>query len=126
MTETRQLLSALREINSSETRIVARLTPSLIGMFGSPSMFDIFLADLDVALNSGTLPGNLRRRATNLTGTFIPQVAELNGVKDFGSTPASAADVRTLSVGSPAERKRGVAVILSALNAILVEVQKIG
>lgn len=123
MNETRQLLNALREINSAETRIVARLTPSLIGMFGSMTIFDLFLADLDDALSSRSVPPNLRRRAANLTGTFIPQVADFNGVTDLSAHPATADDVRSLRIGSPDERKRGVAVILSALTTVLNEIQ---
>jgi hypothetical protein len=112
-------------MNGAGGGIVARLTPSLIGMFGSHTMFDLFLADLDQALSSRNVPANLRKRAANLAGTFIPQVAGFNNIKDLTAHPATADDVRSLSLGSPSERAQGVLVILSALLTVLDEVLKI-
>lgn len=124
MEETRQLLAALREINNREGSIVTRLTPSLIGMFGSMTMFDHFLADLDQALAARSVPEALKRRAANLAGTFIPQVAGFNNIEDF-ARPVTAEELRAIGIGSPAERKQGVALILGGLMNILNAVLKI-
>lgn len=124
MEETRQLLAALREINKKDGSVVTRLTPSLIGMFGSMTMFDHFLADLDQALGSRSVPEALKRRAANLAGTFIPQVAGFNDIKDLAH-PVTAEELRAIHIGSPVERKQGVARILGALMKILNAVLKI-
>lgn len=125
MEETRQLLAALREINKREGSVVTRLTPSLIGMFGSIAMFDHFLADLDQALAARSVPDALKRRAANLSGTFIPQVAGFNSIENAASHPVTADELRAIHIGSPGERRQGVALILGALMKILDAILKI-
>lgn len=125
MEETRQLLAALREINGAERNLVSRLTPSLIGMFGSQTMFDLFLGDLDEALKNGSIPEAIKRRAGNLASTFIPQVADLNGIKDAAATPVTSSELRSMQVISPRERRQGVILILAALMKVLDDVLKL-
>lgn len=114
------LVSALKELNNTSDT-VAKYTPSLIGMFGSIALFDAFLSEIDGALASGKISPSLKKRSANLSATFIPQVAEYNGIKDPAAYPVTAADLRKLSTGSYPNRKDGVALILSALIAILKE-----
>ena len=115
------LISAFHEINRSENKAVAYFTPSLIGMFGSASIFDSFLAEIDKAMASGTMPASIKKRAANLTGTFIPQVAEYNGIKNPAERIVTADELRNISKESLKNRRNGVEVILSALIAILKE-----
>lgn len=115
------LISAFKELNSNGSRTVANFTPSLIGMFGSLSIFNAFLDEIDVALASGQISPSLKKRAANLSTTFIPQVAEYNGIKDPAAYPVTVEGLRSISAGSLAQRKEGVAIILSALMTILKE-----
>ena len=126
MEETRQLIAALREINGTSDRNVARFTPALIGMFGSTRMFDIFLADLDEAFTTGHVTEALKERVTNLRRTFIPQVAALNGITELTAMNASAQDLRAIRSDSPEHRREGAKSILAALMAILEKIQRIG
>jgi hypothetical protein len=115
------LISAFKELNSKSDTTVADFTPSLIGMFGSLGLFDAFLTDIDNALALGRISPSLKKRAANLAGTFIPQVAEYNGIKDPAAYPVTADALRGLTTATLATRKEGVAIILSALMAILKE-----
>ncbi len=119
MNGARSLISAFREINRSDTTSIANFTPSLIGMFGSIGIFDSFLAEIDAAMASGQMPANIKKRAANLTGTFIPQVAEYNGIKNPAERSFTADELRTISSGSLEERRKGVETILSSLISIL-------
>ena len=115
------LISAFNELNSSPGTTVASFTPSLIGMFGSLSLFNAFLDEIDAALASGQISPSLKKRVANLSSTFIPQVAEYNGIKDPAAYPVTVEGVRGVSTESLSKRKEGVAIILSALMAILKE-----
>lgn len=115
------LISAFKELNNNGSRTVANFTPSLIGMFGSLNLFNAFLDDIDAALASGQIPPSLKKRAANLATTFIPQVAEYNGIKDPAAYPVTVEELRGISTGSLTERKEGVKIILSSLMEILKE-----
>lgn len=121
MNEARSLISVFHELNRSEDRTVAHFTPSLIGMFGSTGIFDSFLSELDSAVASRQVSDSLRKRAANLISTFIPQVAEYNGIKNSSALPVTTEDLRSISAGSLESRRKGVAIILSALIIILDE-----
>ncbi len=123
MEEARVLIAALREINGTTDRSVAHFTPALIGMFGSARMFDLFLTNLDEALTSGSISQPLRERAMNLSRTFIPQVAGLNGCKDISARRVSVEELRAVSSRN---RTEGVLAILAALMTILEQVRNIG
>lgn len=119
------LISAFHEINRSENKSVAYFTPSLIGMFGSAGIFDSFLTEIDNAMASGKMPASIKKRAANLTGTFIPQVAEYNGIKDPAQRIVTADELRGISPETLETRRNGVEIILSALIAILKEASNI-
>lgn len=121
MNGARSLISAFHEINRSENNSVSYFTPSLIGMFGSATIFDSFLSEVDSAIASGKMPPSIKKRAANLTGTFIPQVAEYNGIMNPSQRIVTADELRSISKGSLESRRNGVEVILSALIAILKE-----
>lgn len=126
MAEAASLISALKHLNRSGTTTVANFTPSLIGMFGSLGLFEAFLDDIAAALADGRIEPSLKKRAANLSATFIPQVAEYNGIKDPAACPVSVEALHGVSTGSLAARKEGVALILSALMTILREAGKLG
>jgi hypothetical protein len=119
MNGARSLISAFHEINRSESKSVAYFTPSLIGMFGSTGIFDSFLSEIDSAMATGKMPASIKKRAANLTGTFIPQVAEYNGIKNPAQRIVTADELRGISKESLEGRRNGVELILSALIAIL-------
>lgn len=121
MNEARSLIAAFHDINRSENKTIAHFTPSLIGMFGSNGIFDTFLSEIDTAMASGQIPASIKKRAANLTGTFIPQVAEFNGIKNPSKRSVTADDLRSISSSSLVERRNGVELILSALITILKE-----
>jgi len=121
MNGARSLISAFHEINRSENKAVAYFTPSLIGMFGSASIFDSFLSEIDTAMASGKIPASIKKRAANLTGTFIPQVAEYNGIINPSERIVTTDELKGISRESLESRRNGVEVILSALIAILKE-----
>lgn len=125
MNGARSLIAAFHEINRSENRAVAYFTPSLIGMFGSASIFDSFLAEIDTALAAGHMPTSIKKRASNLTGTFIPQVAEYNGIENPAERIVTADELRGISKDSLESRRNGVEIILSALIAILNEANRL-
>lgn len=121
MNGARSLISAFHEINRSENKTIAHFTPSLIGMFGSIGIFDAFLTEIDAAMASGQMPASIKKRAANLTGTFIPQVAEFNGIENPSKRSVTADDLRDISSDSLEDRRKGVESILSALITILKE-----
>lgn len=126
MADSAALISAFRELNRNNSASVADFTPSLIGMFGSAGIFDAFLSEVGAALASGKISPSLKKRAANLSGTFIRQVAEYNGIKDPAAYPVTVEALRGLSTASLASRKEGVAIILSALMAILKDASELG
>lgn len=117
----RSLISAFHEINRSENRSIDYFIPSLIGMFGSISIFESFLAEIDTAMATGKMPTSTKKRAANLSGTFIPQVAEYNGIKNPAQRIVTANELRNISKDTLESRRNGVEVILSGLIAILKE-----
>lgn len=121
MNGARSLISAFYEINRSENNTIAHFTPSLIGMFGSIGIFNTFLAEIDSAMASGQMPASIKKRAANLTGTFIPQVAEFNGISNPSLRSVTADDLKSISCSTLEERRKGVESILSALIVILKE-----
>lgn len=125
MNEARSLISAFLEIDSSDRKTVAFFSPSLVGMFGSVGIFDSFLSELDKVLATGNMPASIKKRAANLIGTFIPQVAEYNGIKNPSQRIVTADELRNISPNSLESRRIGVEMILSALLTILEEVSKI-
>jgi hypothetical protein len=126
MNEPRALIAALHEINRTPDRNVARFTASLVGMFGSSAMLDLFLDELDTALATNSVPPPLRQRAANLTNTFIPQVAGFNGIKDLSAQVVTADELRTIRCDIPELRREGVRLILAAFMKILDDVIRIG
>lgn len=121
MNRARSLIAAFHELNNSEDKAIAYFTPSLIGMFGSAAIFDSFLSEIDKAITSGTMPASIKKRAANLTGTFIPQVAEYNSIEHPAERSVTADDLKNISKESLASRRDGVAVILAGLIQILKE-----
>lgn len=122
----RSLISAFHELNRSKDNTVAHFTPSLIGMFGSLGIFDAFLAEIDSALANRTTSPSLKKRAVNLSGTFIPQVAEYNGIKDPAAYPVTTADLQSINASTLAGRREGAVIILAALLVILKEIREMG
>jgi hypothetical protein len=125
MTGARSLIAAFTELNRSENKTVAHFTPSLIGMFGSASIFDSFLMEVDSGIAAGALSASLKKRTVNLIGTFIPQVADYNNVENPASFAATAEDLKNIAADSLENRRRGVEIILSALLVILKEANEI-
>jgi hypothetical protein len=121
MTGARSLIAAFNELNRSENRTVAIFTPSLIGMFGSTGIFDSFLAEVDTAITAGQVPASLKKRAANLIGTFIPQVADYNSIENLASCAISADQLKNISADSLDNRRKGIEIILAALIQILKE-----
>lgn len=125
MTDARSLITVFHELNKSESKTVAHFTPSLIGMFGSIGIFDSFLNEIEAAIVSHQVSASLKKRVANLIGTFIPQVAEFNSIKDPASRPVNADELRNIAADSLENRRVGIAIILSALIAILKEAENI-
>lgn len=121
MNRARSLIAAFHEINRSKNRSVHYFTPSLIGMFGSTGIFDSFLAEIDTAMATGNMPASIKKRAANLSGTFIPQVAEYNGIKNPADRVVTADELKNISKESLENRRNGVEVILAGLISILKE-----
>lgn len=121
----RSLIAAFKELNKTENKTVAHFTPSLVGMFGSIGIFDTFLQEIDTAIAAGNVPTSLKKRAGNLIGTFIPQVADYNDIKDPSLCAATAADLQNVLADSLENRRRGVEIILASLVAILKEVDSL-
>lgn len=125
MADALSLIAAFHEINTSKEKNIACFTPSLIGMFGSANIFDSFLSEVESAITSNNMPESTRIRATNLTGTFIPQVAEYNGIDDASKRTVTADELRNISAETLESRRNGVEIILSALISILNDACKI-
>ena len=121
MAGARSLIAAFKELNKSDNKTVAHFTPSLVGMFGSIGIFDTFLQEIDVAITAGKASASLKKRATNLIGTFIPQVADYNNIKNPSAFAATAAELQNISADSLENRRKGVELILSSLVVILRE-----
>jgi hypothetical protein len=121
MNGARSLIAAFHELNNSQNQAIAYFTPALIGMFGSAAIFDSFLSEIDKAITSGTMPASIKKRAANLTGTFIPQVAEYNSITHPVERSVTADTLKNISTGTLASRRDGVAVILAGLIQILNE-----
>ncbi len=119
MNEARELIAAFHELNATPDRSIGRFTPSLVGMFGTTGMLELFLSSLDGALASGTVSESLRRRSQNLVHTFIPQVAGYNGIADLSAQQVTAAQLRAINADAPEGRAQGVRLILAALQQIL-------
>lgn len=119
------LITAFHEINNSEKGSIAHFTPSLIGMFGSAVIFDSFLSEIEAAIKTGSMPESTKVRATNLTGTFILQVADYNGIKNPSKRIVTADELRNISHESLESRRNGIEIILSALISILNDACKI-
>jgi len=126
MEEARALISVFHELNATNDRKIALFSSSLIGLFGSTRMFEDFLSDLDKSLTNGTISAPVKERATNLARTYIPQVAQLNGIDDINGLNVSAEQLRAIKTSPPHERKEGVRTILAALIRILEAVKMVG
>jgi len=125
MTGARSLIAAFNELNRSGNKTVAHFTPSLIGMFGSTVIFESFLAEVDTAIAAGKASASLKKRAANLIGTFIPQVADYNDIENPSSITATADFLKNVTADSLENRRKGIGIILSALIMILKEVDAI-
>jgi len=125
MAGARSLIAEFNELNRSDNKTIAHFTPSLIGMFGSISIFDSFLAEVDAAIAAGHASPSLKKRAANLIGTFIPQVADYNDIKNPSAIATTAADLKNVAADTLDNRRKGIGTILSALMAILKEVEEI-
>jgi hypothetical protein len=121
MSQAQKLIAVFHDLNRSTDRTVAHFTPSLIGMFGSLSIFDAFLSEIDAAVAKAAISASLKKRAANLSGTFIPQVAEYNGIADPSALLVTDEQLRKISLDSLENRKLGTVIILSALMLIMKE-----
>jgi hypothetical protein len=126
MNEVRELIAAFHELNATSDRNVGRFTPSLVGMFGTTSMLELFLTALDGALTSGSVSEPLKRRSLNLVHTFIPQVAGYNGIADIAAQEVTAAQLRAIRADTAENRALGVRLILAAFRQILDAVISLG
>jgi hypothetical protein len=124
MNEARELIAVFLELNRSDDRKTGYFTSSLVGMFGTETMFDEFLESLDRVLTSGTIAEPLRTRATNLIHTFIPQVAGFNRIEDLSFQDVTADQLRAVSTATPHARSEGVRIILMAFMKVLDTVVK--
>lgn len=114
------LIRTIITLNGTSDRHVARFTPSLVGMFGSRRMLDLFLTELDTAIQRGTFDEPLKTRVRNLLTTFIPQIADLNGVK--GEQPEVTAErLAAISAETVQKRLEGVRLLIAAFLQILSE-----
>lgn len=121
MSVARELIAAFHEINGSKERSIADFTPSLVGLYGSASIFGTFLDEIDEAIKNRAVSEALKTRAINLIGTFIPQVAEYNGIKDISSRKVTKEDLLGITPESLQSRRDGIMIILCALVTILDE-----
>lgn len=125
MEEARALIVAFRELNETNDRKIGLFTSSLISLFGSTSMFNDFLGEIDTAIVSNTISSDVKMRAANLAQTYIPQVAGLNSIKDLDDAQVSAEILLGISNDSAEHRHEGTRVILAALKRILQAVNNI-
>ena len=126
MEEARALIAAFRELNETSDRKVALFTSSLISLFGSTSMFNAFLTEIDGALVNRTISADVKTRAANLSRSYIPQVAGLNNLQNIDQETVTAAALKGILNDSAENRRQGTRTILVALNQILKEVNKLG
>lgn len=117
----RDLIRVLRELNGTDDRHIARFTPSLVGLFGSRRMLDHFLNEVDDAINNGKFPDPLKTRIRNLRTTFIPQIADLNGLSKEQLPSVTPENLSAISAESVLKRLDGVKRIIAAFLAILSE-----
>lgn len=126
MEEARLLITVFRELNETSDRKVALFTSSLISLFGSTSMFNAFLDELETTIANGKVPEAIKTRALNLAKTYIPQVAGLNDIQDLDQVAVTPEKLRGIRNDSAENRKDGARIILAALNKILGTVKTIG
>ena len=126
MDEARALISAFLELNSSKDRQIGVFAPSLVALFGSPGMFDDFLTGIDKALAGNHITEPVKRRAANLSRTFIPQVAELSRITDLTGQPVTADQLRAISATTAEGRREGARLILAGLIKILEAAGRVG
>lgn len=81
----------------------AKYTPSLVALIGSHRMVDQLFEEIGLAVRKKVLDGKLRKRLQNLLEQFIPQIAELNSVKNLGEAPTRK-EVRNLFANAKAPR----------------------
>lgn len=124
MNEARRIIAAFLDLNRSEDRKISYFTSSLVGMFGTGTMFDEFLESLDRVLETGSVPEPLRTRSANLFHTFIPQVAGFNSISDLSFQDVTADQLRDVSTATPHLRGAGVRTILVAFMKVLDTVVK--
>lgn len=122
MDEAREFIAVFRELNATSDRCIIRFTPSLIGLFGTPRLFEFFLDELDAALCNKTIDPPLHERARNLAQIFIPQVAGYNNVSEPAAVTVTPEQLRNIRIDTPEHRKLGVQIILASLMQILVEI----
>jgi hypothetical protein len=122
MDEARALIAVFRELNATNDRKVALFTSSLVSLFGSTSMFNAFLDEIDTGLSTRQFTEDVKKRAANLTDIYIPQVAGLNSIQDFAEQTVTAADLRVIRNDSAENRKQGARTILAAISRILKQV----
>lgn len=125
MEEARALITAFRDLNETHDRKVAFFTSSLISLFGSTNMFNAFLTEIDAALVNRTISAADKKRAANLTHTYIPQVAGLNCIQDLDQETVTVPMLTGIRNDSAENRQQGARIILAALKQILKEVDKI-
>ena len=119
MNDARELIATFLELNRSEDRKIGYFTSALVGMFGTDTMFDEFLENLDRVLVTESIPEPLRTRATNLVHTFIPQVAGFNKIEDLAYQDVTVDQLRAISTATPQKRSEGVRTILIAFMKVL-------
>lgn len=125
MAEARALIAALLDIDRTADRGITKFIPSLVGLFGTVTMFDQFLTELDAALTTQNIAPPLKERSVNLVKTFIPQVASYNGIEKLSLQSVTPDQLRALRADTLDGRDKGLRVILAALLMILDEVVKL-
>lgn len=125
MQDARQLIAAFLYLNQTNDRTLARFIPSLVGIFGSKRMLDVFLAQLDEALASNCIDEALKTRVENLRHTFVPQIAGLNSIKEFSAGTVTSDAVRAINSETPENRINAVKTILFGFMDVLDRVRQI-
>lgn len=67
----------------------AKYTPSLVALIGSQTMVLQLIEEIKVAVKKNSIDGQLRKRLQKLLEQFIPQIAEMNGVKNLSQPPTT-------------------------------------
>jgi len=119
------LIKVLHELNRTDSRHIARFTPSLVGMFGSRRMLDLFLSEIDDAMRERRFSEPLKNRTRNLLTTFIPQIADLNGIKRDTLPPVTPDMLAAISADTVQKRLEGVRLIIAAFLQILSDADTI-